>query len=93
MPVVRETARRIVEFCQSRGVSVTDTAMQFALSNPALATTFTGMSTTGEVRQNLKAMGGTADPEILREIEILAQPVRRRIWKAGRPENYDSNME
>ena len=51
------------------------------------------MSTTGEVRQNLKATGGTADPEILREIEILAQPARGRIWKAGRPENYDSNME
>ena len=93
MPIVRETARRIVDFCQSRGVSVTDTALQFALSNPALATTFTGMSTTGEVRQNLNAMAGTADPEILREIEILAQPARGRIWKAGRPENYDSNME
>jgi hypothetical protein len=38
-------------------------------------------------------MEGTADPEILREIEILAQPARGRIWKAGRPENYDPNME
>ena len=93
MPIVRETAGRIVDFCQSRGVSVTDTALQFALSNPALVSTFTGMSTTAEVRQNLKAMEGTADPEILREIEILAAPARGRIWKAGRPENYDSNME
>ena len=93
MPIVRETAGRIVDFCQSRGVSVTDTALQFALSNPALVSTFTGMSTTAEVRQNLKAMEATADPEILREIEILAAPARGRIWKAGRPENYDSNME
>ncbi|MEO8130817.1 MAG: aldo/keto reductase [Bryobacteraceae bacterium] len=92
-PVVREAARRIVEFCQSQGVSVTDTALQFALSNPKLATTFTGMSTTAEVLQNLKAMEGTADPEILKEIEILAEPARGRIWKAGRPENYDPNME
>jgi len=93
MPVVRETARRIVEFCQTRGVSVTDTALQFALSSPVMASTFTGMSTTAEVRQNLKAMDGAADPGILSEIEILAQPARGRIWKAGRPENYDPNME
>jgi L-galactose dehydrogenase len=93
MPVVRETARRIVEFCQSRGVSVTDTALQFALSNQDLASTFTGISTTAEVRQNLKAMEGQPSPEILQEIEKLAQPARGRIWKAGRPENYDPNME
>jgi L-galactose dehydrogenase len=93
MPIVRETARRIVEFCQSRGVSVTDTALQFSLSNPSIASTFAGMSTSAEVRQNLKALEGAPDPEILQEIEILAQPARGRIWKAGRPENYDPNME
>jgi aryl-alcohol dehydrogenase-like predicted oxidoreductase len=93
MPIVRETARRIVDFCESRGVSVTDTALQFTLSNQSIATTFTGISKSAEVHQNLKAMEGTADPEILREIEILAQPARGRIWKAGRPENYDPNME
>jgi L-galactose dehydrogenase len=93
MPIVRETARRIVDFCQSREVSVTDVALQFALSNQNLATTFAGMSRPEEVRRNLKALEGTSDPEILREIEILAEPARQRIWKAGRPENYDPNME
>jgi L-galactose dehydrogenase len=93
MPVVRETARKIVDFCQERGVSVTDLALQFTLSNPNIATTFTGISTSDEVRQNLRAMEGTPDPEILREIEVIARPARGRIWRAGRPENYDPNME
>jgi L-galactose dehydrogenase len=44
MPIVRETARRILDFCQERGVSVTDLALQFTLSNPNIATTFTGHS-------------------------------------------------
>ncbi len=93
MPVVREAARKIVEFCQSRGVSVTDIALQFTLANPAIATTIAGMSTTAEVQHNLKAAEAMADPEILKEIEILAQPARGRIWKAGCPQNYDQNME
>jgi L-galactose dehydrogenase len=93
MPIVRETARKIVDFCQERGVSVTDLALQFTLSNSNIATTFTGISTSDEVRRNLKAIEGTPDPEILREIEVIAQPARGRIWRAGRPENYDPNME
>jgi aryl-alcohol dehydrogenase-like predicted oxidoreductase len=82
-----------VDFCQERGVSVTDLALQFTLSNSNIATTFTGISTSDEVRRNLKAIEGTPDPEILREIEVIAQPARGRIWRAGRPENYDPNME
>jgi L-galactose dehydrogenase len=93
MPIVRETARKIVDFCQGRGVSVTDLALQFTLSNSNIATTFTGISTSDEVRRNLKAIQGAPDPEILREIEVIAQPARGRIWRAGRPENYDPNME
>jgi L-galactose dehydrogenase len=93
MPIVRETARKIVDFCQGRGVSVTDLALQFTLSNSNIATTFTGISTSDEVRRNLKAIEGTPDPEILLEIEAIARPARGRIWRAGRPENYDPNME
>jgi L-galactose dehydrogenase len=92
-PLIRDTARRIVDYCQGRGVSVTDIALQFALANPAIASTFAGISTTDEVRQNLRAAGSAPDAEILKEVEAIAQPARGHIWRAGRPENYDANME
>lgn len=92
-PVIREAARRIVEHCEAKGVSVTDTALQFSLGNPNFASTFAGMSNTAEVRQNLQALATPPDPQLMLELEALALPARGHIWKAGRPENYDPNME
>ncbi|MGA3185658.1 MAG: aldo/keto reductase [Bryobacteraceae bacterium] len=84
---VKEVGRRIVEFCEQRGVAASDLALQFCMKHPYVSTTLAGMSTVEQVRQNAGA--GSADAGVLPEIRELIAPVANRRWGSGRAENQD----
>lgn len=92
LPEIRETGRKIVAFCNDRGVSPTAVALQFAINHPNIASTLNGMSTTDQVEQNLRAVEQPLDEAFVKELEKIAQPTRRRMWPSGRAENYDRSM-
>jgi L-galactose dehydrogenase len=85
---VKAAARKVVELCRARKVSPVDIALQFALDQQNIASTLVGMSTTDEVRSNVRAAGTAPDTDLLAEIEVLTRPVRDMIWITGRPENH-----
>jgi aryl-alcohol dehydrogenase-like predicted oxidoreductase len=48
------------------------------------------MSNGREVEQNLKALDTQIAPDLLAEIERIAEPVKTTTWPSGRPENQDA---
>jgi len=88
-PEVKEMGRRIVESCEQRGVQASDVALQFCLQHPYISTTLAGMSTVEQVRRNVAAGDGTADPALLEEIRSMSASVQNCSWPSGRPENQD----
>lgn len=88
-PAIREASRGIVDLCRSRGVPVTDVALQYSACHPYAASTCNGFSTVAEVQANLRALAGNPDPALLAEIDRIAAPVQHVIWGSGRRENWD----
>ena len=68
---------------------ITDVALQFALAHPDIASTCVGMSSADEVEQNLAAIGGSIDQDLLARIESMVAPVKDLNWTQGRAEHDD----
>jgi len=86
---VKAMGRRVVEFCEQRGVRASDLGLQFCLQHPYVATTLAGMSTVEHVRQNVAAAIVPVDTALIAEIRSLISPFANRSWPTGRPENQD----
>lgn len=85
---VKKAAQEVVELCRNRGASAPTLALQFAVQHPDIASTFVGISSVEEARQNLEAIAGEPDPELLKDIERIVAPVQGRMWITGFAENH-----
>lgn len=88
-PAVHEAGRRIREHIRSRGASVMEVALLFALAHPHIATTCVGMRSALEVSENVAVLGGHLDDGLLAEIEQLVVPLKDTSWVQGYPEYND----
>lgn len=86
---VKAAGRQAVELCEKRGAAASDVALQFALQHPYVSTTLAGMSSQEQVRQNVAAANGHADPALIDDIHSLVAPIANRSWPTGLPENQD----
>jgi L-galactose dehydrogenase len=86
--VVKDAARRVVELCHRRQVSPPEVALSFALQHPYISSTFVGISSVAEVKEDLKALGREPDPELLAEIEKITRPIKKMMWITGKAENH-----
>jgi L-galactose dehydrogenase len=84
---VKEAGRSLA---RRYGARLSDLALQFCLAHPYIATTLAGMSTAGQVRQNVAAAAIPADAALIAEIRGLVSPVANRSWPSGLPENQDA---
>jgi len=86
-PEVHEAARRAAEFCRSCGVNIADVALRFCFQYPRVGSTFVGMSTQAEVKNNLRVLSQQVNPSMLQQVRDILRPVLNRTWPSGRPEN------
>jgi L-galactose dehydrogenase len=86
---VLKGAMEAVKYCKEKGVNISDLALQFALSHEYMAVTLVGMSKVEHVKDNLNNVGVKPDPDLLKKIREIIQPVTNIYWKVGLPENYD----
>jgi L-galactose dehydrogenase len=88
-PEIKEIGRKVYELCRDRGIDSASAAVAFALKHPYAASVLVGMPRVAEVEQNLRALEFVIPPELMRDIDELAEPVKHLIWPSGRPENDD----
>jgi L-galactose dehydrogenase len=73
---VKAAARRAAELCRSRGSSLAKLALQFALANPAIATTVAGSANPANIRTWAEWAAEPIDHELLKDVQAIFAPVK-----------------
>jgi aryl-alcohol dehydrogenase-like predicted oxidoreductase len=84
---VKAAARKAAEVCRSRGSSIAKLALQFAIANPAIATTVAGSANPKNVRDWATWAAEPLDEELLRDVQAIFAPVKNIGHLEGLPEN------
>lgn len=84
---LRATCREAAQLCASRGAELATLALQFAFAQAGPATTLCGGITPQQVEASVAAVQQPLDRELLAQVQRVLQPVHRRTWLQGRPEN------
>jgi L-galactose dehydrogenase len=84
---VKAAARQAAALCRSRGTPIAKLALQFALANPAIATTVAGSANPANVRAWAAWAAEPLDQELLADVQAIFAPVRNVGHVEGLPEN------
>jgi L-galactose dehydrogenase len=84
---VKTVALRAADLCRSRGSSIATLALQFAIANPAIATTVTGSANPANVRAWAEWAAAPLDEDLLRDVQRIFAPVKNIGHTEGLPEN------
>jgi aryl-alcohol dehydrogenase-like predicted oxidoreductase len=88
-PEVRAVCRKAAEHCRKKGVDIAQLALQFSVQHPDLTTCVTGSADPGRVAQWVEWVGQPLDPDLLKEVQAILEPVHNWFYIEGRPENND----
>lgn len=86
---LKQAAAQAAALCRERGGNISTLALQFALVEPAIATTLVGMPTRQQLQQNLACMGVAPDPTLLAAVQNILHPVHNLTWPSGLPEKRE----
>jgi len=84
---VKAAARRAAELCRARGTPIAKLALQFAIENPAIATTVAGSANPANIRDWAAWAAEPLDRELLADVQAIFAPVRNVGHLEGLPEN------
>ena len=84
---VKGAAREAAALCRSRGTPIAKLALQFALDNPAIATTVAGSANPANVRDWATWAAEPIDRGLLADVQAIFAPVRNVGHVEGLPEN------
>ena len=80
---IKAACRQAAELCESRGSDISELGMQFCLREPRIPSTITGTAKRSELEINLRSLGRTPDPALLRDVLAVLKPVQDRTWQSG----------
>jgi len=86
---LKEAARRVVQFAQQRGMSLSNQALRFCFDHPYVSSTLVSMSTREHVISNMHALLIQSDPAFQQEVRQLFGEFLNYVWPSGKPENWD----
>jgi L-galactose dehydrogenase len=86
---VHIAVQEVLAFCREHGVDLSELALRYCFDYPHVASTLVGMSTTEQVRRNLRALEKSADAELIDHVKAILAPVANTVWPSGRSENDD----
>jgi aryl-alcohol dehydrogenase-like predicted oxidoreductase len=84
---VRQAAREAVACCREHGSSLAKLALQFSVSNPAIATTVAGSANPKNIRQWAEWLEQPLDKTLLAAVQKIFEPVKNIGHEEGLPEN------
>lgn len=76
----RALFRRAALHCASRGIGISQLALQFSSQHPQIPTTLFSSASAESVRRNVAWHAQSADPEIVAEVMEILRPVRDKDW-------------
>jgi len=81
--------RKAVEYCQKRGIDIVKLAIQFACSQPDIATTLVSTARPSNIRDNIAYVEEPADESLLTELLDVLKPIHNFNFTRGRLEHRD----
>jgi L-galactose dehydrogenase len=84
---VKEACAKAAAFCKARGASIEKLAVQYAVAQPAIATTLVGTADSAEMESNITAVQEPMDKALLAELLQILKPIHNVTWPSGRAEN------
>ena len=87
---IQQGCRRAVEYCKSRGIDIVELAIQFAVTNPDIATTLVGSANPDNMLANIRYAQTPLDEGKLRDVMNVLEPIHNFNFTRGRPENRDA---
>jgi L-galactose dehydrogenase len=87
--VIVDGCRKAVEYCQKRGIDIVKVAIQFACSQPDIATTLVSTARPSNIRDNIAYVEEPVDESLLAEVIDVLKPIRNFNFTRGRLEHRD----
>ena len=87
--VIIDGCRKAVEYCQKRGIDILKVAIQFACSQPDIATTLVSTARPSNIRDNIAYVEQPVDESLLAEVIDVLKPIRNFNFTRGRLEHRD----
>ncbi|MBK8101385.1 MAG: aldo/keto reductase [Planctomycetes bacterium] len=84
---IRAVCKQAADHVRARGYELALLAMQFSCSVPGIATTICGTASPAEIAANVAAIVEPIDKVLLAEVLHILDPIDKRTWPQGRPEN------
>ena len=84
---VKAAAREAAAVCRERGSSIAKLALQFAVANPAIATTIAGSANPENIRNWAKWIAEPLDEDLLAAVQAIFAPVKNIGHAEGLAEN------
>ena len=84
---LRAKCAEAARYCREHGGDISKLALQFAVSNPHIPVTITGMATSQQVQQNLRAIEEPIDEDLLVGVLEILKPIHNLTWQSGKAEN------
>jgi L-galactose dehydrogenase len=85
--VIKDAAAKIVGLCEEQGVRAPIVALSQCLSHKGVASTLVGFRSVAEIDEALLALEGVHEPELMRNIQKIVEPIRNVSWASGLAEN------
>lgn len=77
---LQDLCRKAANWCQSKGKSIEQLAIKYAVSNPRIATTLFSTTRPASVLQNIRWANERLDEDLLREVQTILEPRFRDTW-------------
>jgi aryl-alcohol dehydrogenase-like predicted oxidoreductase len=84
---LKEVCARAAAHCRAKDASIEKLAIQYALTQPDIATTLVGSANPAAMERNARWAGEPIDRQLLDEVLAILKPVHNLTWPSGRPEN------
>jgi L-galactose dehydrogenase len=87
--VIVDGCRKAVEYCQRRGIDIVKVAIQFACSQPDIATTLVSTARPRNIRDNIAYVEEPSNESQLAEVLDVLKPIHNFNFTRGRLEHRD----
>jgi L-galactose dehydrogenase len=87
--VIVDGCRKAVEYCQRRGIDIVKVAIQFACSQPDIATTLVSTARPRNIRDNIAYVEEPSNESQLSEVLDVLKPIHNFNFTRGRLEHRD----
>jgi aryl-alcohol dehydrogenase-like predicted oxidoreductase len=77
---LKRLARKAVDFCKGKGISIEQLAVSFSVENPRISTTLFSTTNPDNVLKTIEYANNSLDQELLKEVQAIFEPGFRDSW-------------